>query len=112
MFNNITFLSVQWWTFINEPLIRGFLKSKWLIIKAIGLREWILAIHIESETPIILDSYDVKTFTVYQDNKEIFSYLEYSSRVINSGLEECFEEFWIPGYTTIIQLPNTNTFIS
>ena len=112
MFDNITFLSVQWWTSINEPLIRGFLKSKWLIIKSIDLQEWILKIHIESETSVILDSYDVKTFVVYQDNEEIFSYVEYSSRVINSGLEGCFEEFWIPGSTTIIQLPKTNTFIS
>lgn len=112
MFDNITFLSVQWWTSINEPLIRGFLKSKWLTIKAIDLQEWILTIYIESGTPVILDSYDIKTFIVYQDNEELFSYDEYSSRVINSGLEKSFEEFWIPNSTIIIQLPKTNTFIS
>lgn len=111
MYTNTTLLSV-WWTSINEPLIKGFLKSKWLTIKAIDLLEWTLTIDVESEVPVILDSCDVETFTVYQDNEEVFSYVEYSSRVINSGLEKGFEEFWIPGSTTIIQLPKTNTFIS
>ena len=112
MYSNTTLLSVWWWTSINEPLIKGFLKSKWLTIKAIDLLEWTLTIDVESEVPVILDSCDVETFTVYQDNEEVFSHLEYSSRVINSGLEWSYEEFWIPSSTITILLPITDVFIS